>query len=119
MAQANPGGGEDSVADGGGDDGRAGFAEPDRSLGAVDELDIELRHVADAQRRVAVEIPVLHLAIDELGSLVERHAQAPQRTAFDLRERAVGMNERARVDHDGELLDSDSAAAALDAHARD
>src|SRR6516162_9436500 len=46
----------------------------------------------------AVEIRVLHLGLDELRSLVQRHAEAPQRTAFDLRERAVRMNDRARVD---------------------
>src|SRR5215813_13542754 len=105
VAQPNPGRRENGIADGGRDDRRAWLAEADWSLDAVDEFDVELRHVADAQRRIAVEVRVLDLALDELGSLMERHAEAPQRTAFDLRERAVRMNERARVDDDRELFD--------------
>src|SRR5262249_36263324 len=61
----------------------------------------------------------LDLALDELRSLVERHAQPPQRTAFDLRERAVRMNDRARVDDDRELLHRDGTAAAVDADGGD
>jgi len=34
---------------------RARFAEPDQGLNAVHELDVEFRHVADAQRRVTVK----------------------------------------------------------------
>jgi hypothetical protein len=70
VAQANPDCRENDVANGGGDHGRARFSELDRGLSAVDELDVESRHVADVQRRVliAVEIRVLHLAFDELGS---------------------------------------------------
>src|SRR5262249_51031949 len=119
VTQTNPRRGKNRIADGGRDHGRARLAEADRSLHAVDELDVELRYVADAQWRVTVEVRVLHLALDELSPLMERHAQAPQRTAFDLRERAVRMNERARVDHDRELFDGDGAVAAVDAHARD
>src|SRR5262245_13787945 len=113
MAQSNTSRRENCIADGGGDHGRARLAEPDRGLGAANELDIEFRHVADAQRRVAVEIRVLHLAFDELGSLVQRHAETPEGTAFDLRERAIRMNERARVDDDRELLDGNVAIAAV------
>src|SRR5262249_7681130 len=98
---------------------RARLAQSDRSFHAVDELDIELRHVADAQWRVAVEIRILHLTPDELGSLVERHAEAPENAAFGLCERAVRMNERAGVDDDRELFDRNGAAAAVDAGAHD
>src|SRR5262245_55876391 len=119
MAQANPGRGENGVADRGGDHRRARLAEPDRDLSAVNELDVELRHVADAQRRIAVEIRVLDLAFDELGSLIQRHAEAPESTAFDLRERAVWVNERARVYDDRELLHRDGATAPVNADPRD
>ena len=54
VAQASRG--ENGIADGGRDDRRARLAQSDRSLHAVDELDVERWHVADAQRRVAVEI---------------------------------------------------------------
>src|SRR5262249_61264922 len=98
VAHPNPRRGENGVADRGRDDSRARLAEPDRCFRAVNELDVELMHVDDAQRRVAIEIRVLHLSFDELGSLIKRHAQAPEGTAFDLRKCAVWMNERARVD---------------------
>src|SRR5262245_50907539 len=104
MAQPNSGRRENGVADRRCDHRRARLAEPDRDLSAVNELDVELRHIPDAQWRVAVEIRVLHLTLDELRSLMERHAEAPQNAAFDLRERAVRMDERARVDDDRELL---------------
>src|SRR6516162_3701671 len=119
MAQSHPDGREDGVADGGGDYSRARLAEPDRCLSAVNELDVEFRHVADAQRRVAIEIRVLHLSFDELGSLIERHAQAPEGTTFDLRKRAVWMNDRARVDDDRELFDRSGTASTVDADAGD
>ena len=47
---------ENGIADGGRDYGSARLAKADRGLDAVDELDVELRHVADAQWRVAMEI---------------------------------------------------------------
>src|SRR5262249_9589466 len=119
VAQPSPGRRKNGIADRGRDDRRAGFAEADWSLDALDELDVELRHVPNAQRRIAVEVRVLHLPVDELGSLIERHAQSPQSAAFDLRERTVWMNERASVDHDREPFDGDGAAAAVDTNARD
>src|SRR5262249_39163139 len=118
VAQPNPGRRENRIGDGGRYHGRARLAEPNRSLGAVDELDVELGHITDAQRHVTVEVRILHLALDELRSLVEGHAQAPQRTAFDLRERAIRMNHCARVDDNRELFDRNRTAAAVDADAR-
>jgi len=105
VAQPNPGCGKNRIADGGRDDRRTRLAETDRGLGAVDEFDVEIRHVTDAQRRVAVEVRVLYLAFDKLGSLIQRHAEAPKRAAFDLRERTVWVNERARIDDDREFFD--------------
>src|SRR5262249_2695691 len=85
----------------------------------VNELDVKFRHVADAQRRVAIEIRVLHLSFDELGSLIKRHAQAPEGTTFDLRKSAIWMNDRARVYDDRELFDRNGTAAAVNANAGD
>jgi hypothetical protein len=50
VAQATPRHRENRIADGGRDHGRARFAEPHRSLGAVNDLDVELRHVAAMAR---------------------------------------------------------------------
>ena len=70
-----------------------GSPSPTGSLSAVDELDVELRYVPDAKRRVAGEIRILHLAFDERGALIERHAEPPERSAFDLRQRAIRIND--------------------------
>jgi hypothetical protein len=67
MPEPHADGGEDRIADRRGDNGRRGLAEADRNLGAVDKLDVELRHVANAQRRIRIEVCVLHLTVDELG----------------------------------------------------
>ena len=50
---------------------------------------------------------------------MQRHAQSPQRRAFDLGQGAVRMDDRAGVDDDGQLLDHDAAARAIDPHPRD
>ena len=57
--------GEDRIADRRSDDGRRRLAEADWNLGAVDKLDVEFRHVADAQQRIGVEVGVLYLTLDE------------------------------------------------------
>ncbi len=54
-----------------------------------------------------------------IRSFVQDHAEAPQRRAFDLRLGAVRMNDGARINHQREFLDCNSAAGAIDAHARD
>ena len=56
MAQTHPDGREDGVADGGTDDGGRRFAKAGRHFRAVDKLDVNLGHVADAQWPVGVEI---------------------------------------------------------------
>ena len=63
MAQAYPDGREDSVADGRTDDGRPRLAQADRHFRAVDKLDVNLGHVANAQWPVGVEIRVLAPAL--------------------------------------------------------
>jgi hypothetical protein len=71
VAQPNLGCGKNGITDGRRDDRRTSLAETDRGLGAVDEFDVEIRHVTDEQRRVAIEVRVLYLAFDKLGSLIQ------------------------------------------------
>jgi hypothetical protein len=62
MALPNPGHRENGVVMAGATTVVPGSPSPTGILGAVDELDVELRYIADAQRRVAVEVHVFHLA---------------------------------------------------------
>jgi hypothetical protein len=68
-AKPNPDRGEDRIADGGRHDGCAGLAEADWGFCTVNELDFKLRHVADPQRRISVEVCVLHLTSDEQSAI--------------------------------------------------
>src|ERR1700754_2710040 len=77
MPEPRPNGSEDRVGDGRGDNGCRRFTETDRNLAAIDKLDVELRHVANAQRRIGIKVRIFHLAFDELGPLKEGQAQAP------------------------------------------
>src|ERR1700741_661516 len=98
MPEPHAGGCEDRIADRGSDNGRRWLAEADWNLVAVDKLDVEFRHVADAQRRIGIEVCVLYLTFYELGALVQRHTEAPKRGAFDLRQRAIRIHDGAGID---------------------
>ncbi len=50
---------------------------------------------------------------------MQRHAQSPQRGAFNLGLGAVRMNDSAGVDDKSQLLDGDAAACAIDPHTGD
>ena len=67
--------------------------------------------------RIGVEVRILRLAVHELRSLVQGHAQSPQRRALHLRLGAVRMNDRTGVNDQRQLLDGDVAAGAVDPHA--
>jgi hypothetical protein len=51
----------------------------DRRFRAWGKLDLDFGYIANAEQRVGVEIRILRLAFHELRSLVQGHAQSPQR----------------------------------------
>lgn len=51
----------------------------DRRFRAWGKLDLDFGYIANAEQRVGVEIRILRLAFHELRSLVQVHAQSPQR----------------------------------------
>ena len=119
VAQPNSSRRENGISYGGRDDCRARFAETYRSLDALNELNVEIRNVADAKRSVAVQVCVFDLAFYELASLMECQADAPKGAAFDLSERAVRVNKRTCVDSDCEFFNCYTTAATIDADACD
>ncbi len=52
VTEPSPDGSKDCIADGWPDDSRRRFAKADWGLCAVNELNVELGHVADTQRRI-------------------------------------------------------------------
>src|SRR6266849_10923737 len=89
--------GKDSVCDRGRDRSRRRLAEANRRFRAREKLDLQFGYVAHAQGRISIEVDILRLTFDELRSLVEGHAQSPQRAALNLGLGAVRMNNRAGV----------------------
>ena len=91
---AHPGavadGSKDYVADGGCNYCRRKLSEANWSLRAVEKLNIEFGDLADAKRRIGVEIGVLHLASNEFRTFVQRHGETPKGAALDLSGDAPG-----------------------------
>src|SRR5437764_9183155 len=74
-SQANAGGGEDRVADGGGDGHQGGFAGASGGeVAAVDADCLDLRQIGEARDAVAREARVEDLPVLELHRLEERAA---------------------------------------------
>lgn len=68
------------------------------------EFNVHLRHIAHAQWGIGVEIGILHAAFHKFRALVQRQAGTLQRSAFDLRQGAVRMDDGPGVDDECELL---------------
>src|SRR5260370_40835453 len=82
VTDASARGGKDRISDRGRDRGRRRLAEANRRFRAREKFDLEFGYVAHAQRRISVEIGILLLTLHKLRSLVQGHAQSPQRAAF-------------------------------------
>ena len=70
------GGGEDGVSNGGADRGDTWLAHSGGGLGRGDDMDLDLRHVVDAQDLVAVEVRLLDLAVFQRDRAIQRCAEA-------------------------------------------
>src|SRR5580704_13981956 len=101
MAKACTRGDKDRVSDGGRDRGRRRFSKANWRFRAWEKLDFDFGYAAHAQQPISIEVRILRLAFHELRTLVQSHAQSPQRGALNLRDGAVRMNNRASVNHKG------------------
>src|SRR5579871_3945024 len=110
-------GSEDSVSDRGRDRRRCRFAKADWGFRAREELDLDFRYSAHAEQPIRIEVCILRLAVHELRSLVQGHAQPPQCGAFNLGRCAVRMNYGPGINNEGQLLYCDVAAGAVHPYA--
>src|SRR5438477_12883957 len=89
----------DGVADS--RDGRspARLADPERRPvgGRIDQLDRDLRHLAEAQHRITLPVARADAALIEPHPLFERPADPLHDTAFELVDRAVRVDDEAYV----------------------
>src|SRR5205814_9987230 len=89
----------DGVADG--CDGRspARLADPERRPvdGRIDQLDCDLRHLAEAQHRIALPVARADAALIEPHARFKRPADALNDAAFELFDRAVAIDHKACV----------------------
>ena len=95
---------------------RAGrFTGAKRRLGRpVDQRDVELGNVGEAQDRIAAPIETRHPRAIELDLFHQRPAEGLQDAALNLRSRAVGVDDLPAVKRARHPLDFDAAARALD-----
>jgi hypothetical protein len=101
MANACARGDKDRVSDGGRDRGCRRFSKANWRFRAWQKFDLDFGYAAHAQQRICIEIRILRLAFHELRTLVQSHAQFPQRRALNLCRGAVRMNNRASVNDKG------------------
>ncbi len=80
------------------------FTKPNWCFRTWQKLHLDFRYVSHAQQAIGVKVGIFRLAFHELRSLVQGHAQSPQRAAFHLGFRAVGMNDGAGVNDQRQLL---------------
>ena len=64
--------GEDRVRHGGRDGRDAGLTDPSRRLHRSDDVDLDLRHIADAKRLVAIEVGLFDKTISQRDRVAER-----------------------------------------------
>ena len=80
------------------------FTQPYGLLITLDELDIQLGHVAHAHGPIAVQVRVFYLAIDKFSPLMQREARSPKGRALRLRQGAIRVHNGSFIDDDGQFV---------------
>ena len=83
-----------------------------RQIGAVEQHDLDRRHVAEARHAILLERAVEDPAAGELDRLEQRAAESLHDGPFDLVLQAVGVDDRAALERDDEPLDLEPAGRA-------
>ena len=92
------------------------LAQSDRRFRTGNKLDVKFRHFSHTEHPVAIQIRILRLPSDDLGSLIERCRKTPQSRPLHLSCGAIRMNDRSRVYYNGQLLYCDVAVRTVNPH---
>ena len=77
---------------------RAGLADAAGRLTALDDVNLDLRRLVDAQHAIVVEIGLLHPSLVDGDLAVECGGQAEDQPAFELRHDRIGIDGDAGID---------------------
>src|SRR5262245_30265531 len=86
-----------------------GLADPARRLPAFHEVDIDLRHLVDAQHAIVVEIRLLNAALVQRDFAIQCGRQTENHAALDLRDDRVRINDEAAIHSERHLAYVDLA----------
>ena len=100
--QGDAGRGIDRIAKCGRPGGRAGLADAAGRLAALDDMNLDLRRLVDAQHAVVVEVGLLDPPLVDGDLAIERRGQAEDQPAFELRHDGVGIDGNAGIDRAGD-----------------
>ena len=80
----------------------AGLADAAGRLAALDDVNVDLRRLIDAQHAVVVEVGLLDAPLVDGDLAVERGGQAEDQPAFELRHDGIGIDGDAGIDRGGD-----------------
>ena len=80
----------------------AGLADAAGRLAALDDVNLDLRRLIDAQHAVVVEIGLLDPPLVDGDLAIERRGEAEDQAAFELRHDGVGIDGDAGIDRRGD-----------------
>ena len=100
--QGDAGRGIDRVAQRGRPAVHAGLADAAGRLAALDDMNLDLRRLVDAQHAVVMEVGLLDASLVDGDLAVERGGQAEDQPAFELRHDRVGIDGDAGIDRRGD-----------------
>src|ERR1700678_767946 len=91
MTDAGTRGGKDRISDRGCNRSSPRLAKPYGRFRTWEKLHLDFGYVSHAQQAIGVKVGIFRLTVHELRSLVQRHAQSPQRAALHLGFRAIRL----------------------------
>ena len=100
--QRDAGRGIDRVAQRRRSRGDAGLADAAGRLAALDDVNLDLRRLVDAQHAVVVEVGLLDAALVDGDLAIERGGQAEDQPALELRHDGIGIDGDAGIDRAGD-----------------
>src|SRR5438552_3908451 len=104
-AKASSGSRENRVGNGGGERRNGSFADTAGIVLRLHDVDIDLRHLVDAEHFVGIEVPLLHAAFVDSDRAFERGGEPVYNAAFNLLGDDGGIDDMSAIDRAGDTVD--------------
>ncbi len=100
-----PGCSEDSIAQSGRGRDCANLPQTTRRLGALDDLNDDLRCLIQSQLTIIIEIVLLHLAVPDGDTVIERRGETEEDASLHLRNNAIRIDGHTTIDNSRDFLE--------------